>query len=439
MRKIAAFVMTLVMIVCTACAAGNLANSTDAAIQIAEVEAKELLSPTRDQKTIGIAASASDFAFKLSAELAKNVGDESLVCSPISVWLPLAALTNAMSEQAASTVLSGLGLAGTSADELNKAASRMLYDLMQKRNEYSSEEAKQYAKEYGFEYHNPLAIANAVFVNRNLTLQQGFVQSFADFYRGTAINADFASPDAANAVNKWASDQTNGLIPEIVQGFEPETAAAIANAVYYSDRWDWEFDPAETVEDVFRAPGGDTKANFMLREGDMLPYYYDDRVQAMPLKLKLGGGMLILLPKDGNANGLLASMTNDYFQEIRNDSIRASGKLLLPRFKIDDGVMNLRPALEAMGFASLFEAGTSPLSGLIEEDMPVWLSGAVQKARIEVDEKGTTAAAVTIIPAPGALPLMPTEPFEMKCDRPFVFILYSAGEQVLFTGIVNRP
>jgi serine protease inhibitor len=86
----------------------------------------------------------------------------------------------------------------------------------------------------------------------------------------------------------------------------------------------------------------------------------------------------------------------------------------------------------------------APLTGgLVEENIPVWLGGAVQKAVIKVDEKGTTAAAVTILPAPGATPPTPTEPFVMNCNKPFVFVLYDrtddGGNQILFTGIVNQP
>ena len=92
----------------------------------------------------------------------------------------------------------------------------------------------------------------------------------------------------------------------------------------------------------------------------------------------------------------------------------------------------------------LFDNKASTLNGLIEENTPVWLSGAVQKAVIDVDEKGTTAAAVTVMPADAGAPLPPTtEPFEMICDRPFAFVLYGhtydGGNQILFTGIVNQP
>jgi serine protease inhibitor len=65
---------------------------------------------------------------------------------------------------------------------------------------------------------------------------------------------------------------------------------------------------------------------------------------------------------------------------------------------------------------------------------------------IKVDEKGTTAVAVTIfsMDATSAGPdELPKVPFEMICNKPFVFILYDythdGGMQVLFTGMVNRP
>ena len=273
-----------------------------------------------------------------------------------------------------------------------------------------------------------------------------------DYYRGSAINVDFSSRDAVGAVNQWASDNTDGLITDVVQEFDPDAVAAIANAIYYSNRWAWEFNPEQTTEDVFHAPTQDTTAFYMLREGDEQIYYEDDRVQAMPLKFKsgngsnsaLGGGMYIILPKTGSAAELLSSMTNDYFDEIRSGSISATGKLLLPRFSIENEIKGLREALKSLG-VPLFDPISAPLTGgLVEEDIGVWMSDAVQKAVINVDEKGTTAAAVTVmVMERGDYMPEPTEPFEMICNRPFVFILYEntydGGNQILFTGIVNQP
>lgn len=386
-----------------------------------------------DEASQAVARGANDFAFRLSAALVQDTSAENFVCSPYSVWLPLAALLEATDGASKEALLEALGAQGLTEADVKKAASRMLYDLSNLGGGSFEGEAA----------YNPLQIANAIFVDQDVTLQPAFAQDFADCFLGQAMNVDFADPSAADTVNRWASDHTDGLIGSIVQEFDPATAAAIANAIYFSDRWDWEFDADQTAEGVFYASGGEVAADYMLREGTSLPYYEDDALQAMPLAFKTGGGMYILLPKDGDAEGLLASMDMDYFSGIQQGTAGATGKLLLPRFSLESDVMDMTDALISLG-VPLFDAEKAPLTGgLIEEDIPVWVSGAVQKAMIDVDEKGTTAAAVTVMPVAGAGLPEPTEPFEMVCDKPFAFVLYGStydgGAQVLFTGIVGNP
>jgi len=409
-------------------------------IGVMELSAKKLEAPqgmySPSAKTI--AGGANDFAFRLSALLVAEAGTENFVCSPFSVWIPLAALVNATDDSSRESLLAALSAAGISDEDINSAASRMLYELTRQME-------KDFAEKHdGYTAHDPLRIANAIFVGNNVTLKTDFAQAFLDYYRGSAMTVDFSSSEAVDAVNRWASENTEGFITEIIKEFDPDTVAAIANAIYFSDKWSWEFNPDKTKEDIFHSPAGDMTASFMLREGDGLTYYEDDQIQAMPLNFSTGGGLYIILPKDGDATGLLSSMTNDRFSEIQRNSIGATGKLLLPRFSIESGIMDLKDALVALG-VPLFDESTAPLTGgLIEENIPVWLSKAVQKAVINVDEKGTTAAAVTVMAAAGggAMRPDPTVPFEMNCNKPFVFILYShtydGGSQVLFTGVVNQ-
>jgi serpin B len=293
-------------------------------------------------------------------------------------------------------------------------------------------------------YRNPLKIANAIFVGNNVTLRRDFAQTFMDYYRGSSINVDFSSRDAVDAVNRWASQNTNGLIKDVVQEFDPLTVAALVNAIYFSDRWSWEFDSGKTKEGVFHAPAGDSTASFMIREGNRQLYYEDDSVQAVRLGYEEGGGMYIILPKAGGAAEFLASMTAEYFNEIRSNYVPATGKLLLPRFSVENDVKDLKETLEMLG-VPLFDPDDAPITGLIEENIPLFVSNVMQKALVKVDEEGTTAAAVTVIEVgiTSAGPGEPSKPFEMICDRPFVFILcentYDGGDQILFTGVVNQP
>ena len=246
-------------------------------------------------------------------------------------------------------------------------------------------------------------------------------------------------------INRWASDSTDGLIDNIVNEFSPNTITVLANALYFADRWLWELDSNDAKEGIFYSPSGERPAYFMLREGNNQSYYEDDTIQAIRLEFKTGGGLCVLLPKTGDAKGLLSSITPEKFNSIMAGTEQKTGKLLLPRFTINSGTLRLADELKLLGIQLIGERQYTLLDGFIEGDTPVWISEVMQEAFIEVDENGTTAAAVTVIAAAGARPNRATDPFEMICDKPFVFILYgdldsSLGSLVvLFIGTLNLP
>ena len=424
-------------------------------------EAMPLMAPdygTENLPAETAAKGANDFAFRFTAALLEQNGmEEDLICSPYSAWLPLAALLNATSKDKQPALLEALGAAGITQEQLNEAASRMLYSLTNQQEKDWMEKQKAEMEEirakeeaagvpfneadWVYDVHDPLRIANAVFVDDDCTLNETFAKRFLDYYRGAAMEVDFADPSAVDAVNQWASENTNGLIEEVVTDFPDDLVAAIANAIYFSARWDWEFDPSETEEMTFHGTKADVPAMFMLREGEMLPYYEDDTLQAMPLPFSTGGELMILLPKDGDAVSLLSNMTAERFEKIQQNTQLRTGKLLLPRFSIESDPMDLVKPLAEMG-VPLFDSGDPALTELVDETS-AYIAQAIQKALIKVDEKGTTAAAVTVMAAAGAAMPQPTEPFSMVCDRPFAFVLYGrtydAGSQVLFTGVLNQP
>ncbi len=388
-----------------------------------------------EEKTAAASAGANNFAFRLSALLAEQAGEGNLVCSPFSVWISLAALVGSTDNQYKGTLLESLGMPGLSDTDVNLAAIRMRYSLTKQRE-------KQMSVETDIPFHEPITMANAVFVGRDVSLKHDFAQTYFDSFSGRAMQVEFSSQEAVDAANQWCNENTGGLIPEMVQRFDPNTVVALANAITFSDRWSWEFDPNETAEGVFHAPGGDTRAFYMPRTSTSEVYYEDEQLQAISLSFKAGDSLTILLPRDGDAAGLLSSMTGERFEEIRAGSDYATGTLRLPRFSINSGNLKLENMLASMG-VPLLNSATAPLTRLLKGNQPAYVSGVTHKAVIEVDEKGTTAAAVTVVQAPGSAMPEPTDPFEMTCDRPFVFVLYSntadGGCQVLFTGMVNQP
>jgi len=391
-----------------------------------------------DPAATAVARGANDFAFRLGATLLEGVGHDNFVVSPFSVWMPLAALVNATQQPLRPALIETLGAGGSSTEDINRAASRMLFDLTNDRPRRES-----LGQWHGSE-ESALHIANAIFVDYNWPLRREFAQTFADFYRGSSMNLDFETPEAVDAVNQWASDNTNGLIDEVIREFDPDAIAAVANAIYFSGAWLDEFDPDNTERGTFYSPAGEREVYFM-RQHRLFTYFEDEQVQAVNLGFVCGSGMKIILPKDGDAVGLLSSMTGGCFERMRNDSVLGEGMLKLPRFSIENTIDNLANALIAMG-VPLFDKGARPLTGglVYDDGYPVWLGGAVQVAMIEADEEGATAAAVTVMEVFGILSVPnPEATFVMICDTPFAFILHSGtrdgGRQVLFMGVVNQP
>ena len=429
----------LAAIVLSTAITGCAPTGDGSAAAIVQVEERPLLTvtPGEQNPTARTAAQgANDFAFRLSAALAQEAGEESFVVSPYSVWLPLAALLNATDEANQEALLAVLGASGITAADVNQAASRMLFDL-------TNEGEREFAEEFDFPHHSPLRIANAIFVSDQVSLRRDFAQTFADYYRGSAFEVDFLSQEAVDAINQWAYDHTEGLITDLVEEFDPDTVAAIANAIYFSDQWSREFNPADTSEGIFHSPAGELPAYFMHSLNDWQFYYEDEILQATRLGFATGGGMFILLPHSGDATALLSDMTAEYFDHIQNNGSHGTVQLQLPRFSVESTFNDLCDVLIRLG-VPLFDEQSAPLTGgLIYDNLRVWLSEAMQKAVIEVDEEGTTAAAVTVLVAVAESAPDYQEPFVMICDRPFVFVLYQrtndGARQVLFTGVLNQP
>lgn len=111
---------------------------------------------------------ANDFAFRLTeAALAEN-GDDNLLLSPFSVWLPFAALLNATSTEYREGLTAALGVSGIGEDEINQAVAQILFELTAPRDTVEGS-------------YNPLKLVNTAFISKEFTLRRNFAQLFSDY------------------------------------------------------------------------------------------------------------------------------------------------------------------------------------------------------------------------------------------------------------------
>lgn len=273
--------------------------------------------------------------------------------------------------------------------------------------------------------------ANAAFLREDLAVKQDYIDGLTDHFEAER----FALRDAA-AVNAWVDQHTDHLIDHLVDDIDPEVCLALVNAVAMDAKWAHMFDPFETAEDVFHAPGGDVTVEY-LRDTFEMDYGESALGQAIRLNYRDSGlYLLALLPGEGGLDAALDALAADCdgcFQGMEAREVALS----LPKLDVTTS-NDLSDALRALGIERAF-SDAADFSGISDE--PLYVSDVLQKVRVQLDEEGTKAAAATaVIAVNKAMPMDQEPPIELRFDRPFALLIAdSATGAVCFAGAVCDP
>ena len=110
---------------------------------------------------------------------------------------------------------------------------------------------------------------------------------------------------------------------------------------------------------------------------------------------------------------------------------------MLPKFKYEFDT-SLVPALKEMGMELAFEPNNADFSNMAESAQNLYIGDVIHKTYIEMAEKGTKAAAVTVVIMDGNSMMPMEEVKEVYLDRPFVYmIIDKTTELPLFVGVVR--
>ena len=372
-----------------------------------------------DKSKVAVAAQ-NQFGLKLARELAAKRPDENIFISPLSIFQALAMTGNGAAGETKSAMWRTLGLpAGLSDDALNEAA-QSLTKLLESENGVQ------------------LAIANALWASRSFHFDEKYVKRCLVAYGAKVTTLDFKRAEATETINAWVMQKTMGMIPSIVTRDAVTAAAAIlTNAVYFRGKWKKPFAKERTQPKPFHMAGGRMKDVPMMRN-ENLDIAYRDGIEFESADLAYGGSdirMQALLPKAGrSAKDVLQKLSWEW---LHNVPASADLDLSLPRFTMTFSEM-LSPALRQMGMQIAFQPGANftPMGS------PQFQIGEViHKARIEVDEEGTIAAAATAVAmrVTSAMPVK-REKKTLIFDRPFVLLIYeNTTGALLFAGLVREP
>jgi serpin B len=240
-------------------------------------------------------------------------------------------------------------------------------------------------------------------------------------------------------INNWASEQTEGRIKNLLPPgvITPLTRLILTNAIYFKARWENEFSERMTQDDSFYLLDGSTVTVPMMHQQTRLAYAEGNDCQAVRLPY-LGGeiAMVVLLPREGNFEAFEGSLEANKLNEIIEDMETREVKLALPKFEFEANY-KLEKTLSDLGMPVAFEQGAADFSGMTG-NRELFISDAIHKTFVSVDEKGTEAAAVTAIAMAMSAP--PSGPVDFTANRPFIFLIQDIETgSILFIGRVLNP
>ena len=299
-----------------------------------------------------------------------------------------------------------------------------------------------YAKEYldkikayntedeSYGYQSKVEIADAVWVDNGLTLQEKFKNMVSDSFGAEVEAVDFSAAEkTCDVINSWCDKNTEGLIPTIITPdlINDNTGLCLTNSLYFESGWSGE---PWNVSDTEESFGKKEKTKYMTCIGDR--YYENDKATAFGRDYANGLSFIGILPNDeGDFNledldigGLLKS--NPEYDEV---------DCKMPKLNFETNTV-LNDMLSSLGLDNLF-SGNADFSGIADQNVNV--DTILQKTKLELDENGTKAAAVTAVTMECMSATVEKEPIikTVELTRPFAFLIYDrSNDEILFIGKV---
>ena len=285
-------------------------------------------------------------------------------------------------------------------------------------------------------------------------------------YDAEIIYDKFKTPDT---INNWVKDKTYGMIPKILDEIDEDFVLGLANAVAIDVEWAQQFECVGTSSEEFTKTDN-TKINVEMMhqkysydvkyfenedsKGIIIPYMSYDKKGKNKYESKEKDftelEFIGILPND-NVNKYIDSLNSDKLNNIEKNSIDTEKydiSVSLPRFSYSFDLDKFKDELKEMGITDVFNEDESDLTDIASQENiykmnaeRLYVSTAIHKTYIDLNEKGTKAAAVTYFGVEKANSAMPEkEQKEIKFNKPFIYIIRDTKtKEMLFFGVVEEP
>lgn len=354
---------------------------------------------------------SNEFAWKFFKEVSKGEQQDVFV-SPLSVTYALGMLSNGAVGDTQKEILEGLEFRSGKVDDINSLCHQLMIESPK------------------LDKSTKVSMANAVVANKNKPLQPDFKNVVEKQYQALVTNQDFSSPATLSFINQWASDHTQGMVPKILERINPDGVSYLLNALYFKGIWYRQFDKKHTKKEAFTKADGTKSQVQMMHQKERFFAAENDNYQTVVLPYGNGSyEMVVLLPREGKElSSLLQTMDAKKWKDNLKNTYSSKVDLKLPRFTSAYN-RELNDVLKLLGMNAMFDSSKANLTKM--SAVSSFVSMVLQKAKIEVDEEGSKAAAVTVVDtAPTAV--APSKPIMFHANRPFMYAIVEHSTGTIF-------
>nr|XP_033781052.1 plasminogen activator inhibitor 1 [Geotrypetes seraphini] len=368
---------------------------------------------------------ATDFGMRVFQEVAKSSEDKNMAFSPYGVSAVLAMVQ--------------LGATGNTKSQIKEA---MKYGIGEKGVTIALRTLqKEITGAWNLDVVNT---ADALFVQRDMKLVRGFLKKFFRAFNQLVKPVDFTEEEKARLIiNDWVKLRTEGMITNFLgeNALNELTRLALVNAIYFKGLWKMPFPEQATRNRLFHKSNGSTISVPMMAQTAKFNYsefITPDGDDYDVIELPYHGetlSMLIAAPfeKEVPLSALTEIIDVELINYWKSHMKKVVRLLVLPKFSLESEADLKRPLMN-LGMTDLFDESLADFTNLSDEK-PLYVSQALQKVKIEVNESGTKASAST-----AAIMYARMAPLEVIMDRPFLFVVrHNPTRSILFIGQVVEP
>ena len=291
-----------------------------------------------------------------------------------------------------------------------------------------------------------IKLANSLFSDKSIKLLKNYLEEMRSTYNCEVIGLDFmnSAEESKDVINKWVETNTNEKIKDLFKSINPETACILVSCIYFEGDWVNKFKRHKTVEGNFYCLNNSVSVVKMMCAKGSFSWKQDTerKFQCVKLSYKPHNRMLpadfymlVILPDEKfGLDEVAKSLDAKTIKSLTdNDSFRNRGlDLKIPKFKLSYEI-NLNETLKLLGITDAFDENSANFNEMTKDQ--IFVSEAVHKAFIEVNEEGTVAAAATGIRTK-LLRCRNYEDHPFIVDHPFM-VLIQHKQQTLFMGKIN--